>query len=315
MLYPKEFKQNIESKGIRLVEPRRTLFIGGLILIILLLFPILIIAFTNWELWTKLIILLGIGIILFFGFYWNNLVHIDEVHVGVPKLFGKRQSSWLLEEGYHWLPPKPIMGVHKVYIGQQNLNVGHQVIPKKEIVQVNVDASVYWQVVDPFKITTAQRILNELDATGFIKAIQGNLRLFAAQNEYDTKSLMTVGEEYGSGVSNKLNAFVKSSREDWGIDILDVSLTKLVTINPDTMYRFERILNESLEKQYEILDAETLASKIQILMEKAKIPGDVAADFVLGLRGILQRKESKFMGDVPSLSTALEYLYRLFKDK
>lgn len=312
MEYPKELQKVINDKQIELVEPRRSLFIGVLFFLGFTFVPIVIILFSNWESWSKILVSSGLTIILFFVLYWNNIVRLDEVYLGVPKLFGKRQTKWLFEEGYHWMLPKPIMDIHPIYVGQQNLNIAHQVIPKKDIVLVNIDVSIFWQVVDPFKMTTAQRILNEIDNTGFIKAIQANLRTFAVDSEYDIKSLMTVGNQYGQGVTKLINDFVQSSREDWGIKVLDISMTKLVTVNPETMAKFERILQESLDRESKLIDTNTLADRIKIIIDKAGIPGDIAADFLLGLRGIIQRKESKFMGDIPALASAIELLLKKF---
>ncbi|MBK7790206.1 MAG: hypothetical protein IPJ54_16855 [Saprospiraceae bacterium] len=267
----------------------------------LTLIPVLFVLFSDWVPWVKGVVSFGIAIIFFFSFYWNNIINLEDVYIGVPKVFGKRHSKWLLEEGNHWLPPKPFMDFLPIYIGQQNINLGHQVITKKEIVLVNVEAAIYWQVIDPFKMTTAKRIISELDNTGFTKSIQGKLRSFAAENEYDTKSLLTAGSQYEEGVSRTINEFVQSSKEDWGIQVLDVVMTKIVTINQDTMNKFEKILQDSLKRENQMIDARTLADRIKILMDKAGIPGEVAAEFVLGLRGVLQRKESIFMGEIPGM--------------
>ncbi len=226
--------------------------------------------------------------IICIGLFIAGIRQIPANYVAIPVFLGTRLSNLLFIEGYYWTP----IGI-KFTLIEVNPRYFHEVYElhaPSELIKINLETTVYWQVRDPLVYSNASSIFSPGEHNGFHHAVYSMLRESSLFIQYDTVDLLNYSNKVGEEVSEQVNHFISKSGIDWGISINAMLFTRSVSVSEELMNRFERILATKLKAESEKVDAENLADRIRSVMNATGLRPEEAADFLLGLKGRIKRQ-------------------------
>ncbi|MFX1405444.1 MAG: slipin family protein [Promethearchaeota archaeon] len=202
--------------------------IGYLLFILgIIIFISIIIAFYIFGIPINILLSIGSGIIIFIGFVFIGLYIIPE-WIKVPTLLlGKYKK--MKGPGIFWLFPFVYQIPFSLDIRIITTTFSAEQTLTKDNVPVNVDAVLFWQVVDAYKASI--HVQDYQNAISW--AAQTSLRDIIGKTEL---SQMLVGREE---LSHELERIIDERTEEWGVKSISVELRDVVipTALQDAMSR------------------------------------------------------------------------------
>jgi len=187
------------------------------------------------------IVLIIIAVVVLF--YAARAIRIIRPHErGVVERLGKYQRTW--EPGLHFLIPF-IDKVSKVDMRENVVDVPPQEVITKDNVAVTVDAVVYYEATDPFKLT--YNVTNFYLAS--TKLAQTNLRNVVGEMQLD--ECLTSREKINITLRNILD----DATDKWGVRVVRVELQRIEPPT-DVTQAMHRQMKAERDRRAMILEAE-----------------------------------------------------------
>lgn len=185
--------------------------------------------------------LILLAVVLIFVFYKSTVV-IHPHERGVVERMGKYNRS--LGSGLNFILPF-VEEVHKVDMRETFIDVPAQEVITKDNVGVGVDAVIYYQVVDPFKV-----IYNVAQFEGAaIKLAQTNLRNIMGDMKLD--ETLASREK----INLELRQILDDATDKWGVRVTRVEIQKIEPPR-DIVEAMSRQMKAERTKRAAILEAE-----------------------------------------------------------
>ena len=264
---------------------------------------------TGWFAW------LLCSVIVFGGVGVYGIVPVEIQHTAIPLFFGRRISWFVLEEGWNWLLPSPIMDIAIVNMRERVLRIGEKFGQEKieELVAATIQTpektaadpdphgdvrlvemisriTIMWIVTDP------KRFINVGEAT-----IEGALTDLAVKTFRAEASMISdidlirstddFENHVRKALINDKDVTTKQRMTDiYGIRIRRVIIPKVTHKDSGTVKSYERVAQEKREKQAQEIERTFLLQSIEIL----KTTGMTAEQALLAIqaqRGKNRRQE------------------------
>ncbi|MDI6756627.1 MAG: SPFH domain-containing protein [Endomicrobiia bacterium] len=189
---------------------------------------------------------------------------VQQYEKGLIETLG--QYSRTAESGLTIIFP-PFQRMRIVDMREQVIDVPPQDVITKDNVMVNVDAVIYFQITDPFKV-----VYNISDfALASMKLAQTNLRNLVGDLELD--QTLTSREK----INTQLRQVLDEATDKWGVKVTRVEIQK---IDPprDITDAMSRQMKAEREKRANILEAEGFRQAAILKAEGAKLSAVLEAE-------------------------------------
>ena len=204
-------------------------------------------------------------LIVFVVIYVFRAVRIVQQHEkGLVETLG--QYTRTVDSGLTIIFP-PFQRLRKVDMREQVIDVPPQDVITKDNVMVNVDAVIYFQITDPFKVV--YNISNF--ALASMKLAQTNLRNLIGDLELD--QTLTSREK----INTQLRMVLDEATDKWGVKVTRVEIQK---IDPpkDITDAMSRQMKAERDKRANILEAEGLRQAAILKAEGSKLSAILEAE-------------------------------------
>lgn len=235
---------------------------------------------------------------------------IDVGHVGVILLLGKRIKYIVLDEGYHWLLPSPIMSIKPVDVREFTIDIPMHNVPaigaligedaikiengdkvareEKTVVEMEIDVTLQLQIVNPhlwLNITESTR------AQGVRELAESVTRDFAKSH-----SDITIMESKEKIAERIEKAFDKTSEIRWGIDAKQAFVPRVTPRDPSLMRVYEQLTKEQRERAAERLQNRHYIDEVKKMSSELDVSSSEAAIWFGNERGKVERREITISG-------------------
>lgn len=204
-------------------------------------------------------------LVVFVVIYVFRAVRIVQQHEkGLVETLG--QYTRTVDSGLTIIFP-PFQRLRKVDMREQVIDVPPQDVITKDNVMVNVDAVIYFQITDPFKVV--YNISNF--ALASMKLAQTNLRNLIGDLELD--QTLTSREK----INTQLRQVLDEATDKWGVKVTRVEIQK---IDPpkDITDAMSRQMKAERDKRANILEAEGLRQAAILKAEGSKLSAILEAE-------------------------------------
>lgn len=250
------------------------------------------------------------GIIITVGYFGlGGIINIPIGFKGVPLMFGRRISFFVLPEGLNWVLPRPFMNSENVNMKELTSDPGLTTVltgKGKETVRVIVDAAIQWKIYNAFQVLSVGISVIEKGMDNLIKEV---VRSTIADKSPD--EAIQIHEKLKDDLETK--ATEKS--DDWGIEITNVFITQL-GFSDDVIKDFEKVTREDKQRTAERTELQHVREQIEsfksvglkpesakeiVQTERDKVTKTIEEKIYKGLggTGILGPIVDKFLSDSP----------------
>lgn len=206
----------------------------------------------------------------YFGF--GGIADIPIGFKGVPLFLNRRISFFVLPEGFNWILPRPLMSFEKVDMKEQMSDPGEEIVltgKGKNTARVTIDSAIQWKIYNPYKVLSVGLNVIEKGMNNLIKEVN---RSTIAKKTPD--EAIKIHET----LKNELEKKADEKSKDWGIDILNVFITKL-ELSKEVIEAYEEEIREEREKIAEEKELQHLVNQIELL-KKTGIDAESAKQFI-----------------------------------
>ena len=232
-----------------------------------------------------------ITLLVIFGiFLLSGLKVINQYQRGIVLTLGKFTS--MREPGLHVIWPV-IQKMIRVDIRTNTIDIPKQEVITKDNVTVNVDAVVYFKVVDPAKAvfeTTDYIYASSQFAQAALRDVTGNIELDALLGKRDA-------------VSEEIMKIVDKQAEQWGLDVMNVKIQN-IELPTDMKRAMAKQAEAERERRAVIITAEGEKSAAVAVAEAAailtKIPGGINVRTLQTLEKISSEPSQKTLFVLPA---------------
>ncbi len=268
----------------------QTISIGVAVsLVVGLLTYVLTLSFLQWEDSAGKMVSAGIVLIVVAYIGLFGLFKVPIAHRGVPLFFGRRISTWLLDEGWNWIPPKPFMNFETVDVREMTIDIPDSLVisgnkedgEEKNRAGMFIDTSMQASV-DASNFNGPYAFLSigeKVVRLGLIHLVVKTLRDVATRS--DDEALMGMHEELAEAIKDALTSIpdgeIESIAHRWGIVVHNVFVTRIVPSNPDLLRAYEQRSIEQRQQISEVIEREHVIDSVKRIAEELKISTSEAA--------------------------------------
>lgn len=274
-------------------------FVAGFIINFVL---VIFVWFLSYWLPTISRLALCIGTLLYFGYM--GFLTIEIAHCGVPTLFGKRLETYHLNEGTVWLLPSPIMDAVEVNMQERTEHIRVSEIPavgkiasnipvgpSESIVEMLVDATLQWRVVDPYRVLdVGESVISD----GLEQLVLNTIREEgASKSDVELMGRPATRGELGTAIKEDS----KETAGRWGIEVTEVLIKQIIPSDPAVRRAYETYRREERERQGEAVEREFVIESINKIANETGMSVENAAEVFQAERGKMQRQGIRFSSD------------------
>ncbi len=205
---------------------------------------------------------LVIFFILLIGF--GGLRKIKVAHQGVPLILGERIKGFLFLEGWHWIPPI-IAALEEVDTRKLVKEISKADAFTKDKTKIKVDATIEYQVVDPYSYLSLGEKVVEIGLENLTKQV---LRLVTFKKDLDEalgmqqelndvlRNVLTPGKETNEKIKRQygISDEIDKATKGWGIDVINVFVAETQP-SEEIAKQLERVRAEEAQQKAEEIEA------------------------------------------------------------
>jgi regulator of protease activity HflC (stomatin/prohibitin superfamily) len=220
----------------------------------------------------------------------DGLEEIEVGWVGVMTFFGKRIHKPVLDEGYPWIFPPPLMSIRHVDMRERTLPIkdaevraggagkflnedGTLNLEKLDLVGITLDSTLQYRVMDPVEFLSVD--LGEME-TGLHDLVQSSARRNAPGRNPIELLIDTGG--FSESISDELEGRGSRSAEAtidrWGILVVKLNVKKIKTTDDEVNKALESIQKERLQAMAETIEAQNLIDNSAIVATGLSADGE-----------------------------------------
>lgn len=286
-----ETKEEPKQTVVSILPSVASIFVGVLLAILLSVVAIRIaiesISDLNWLIRTGIVaIIVGqVGV--------AGLTKIEIAHRGVPIFLGKRLDSFILDEGWSWILPRPLMDTEVIDIRERTLPLqggGSFTFLSLNNVRLSTTATVQWRIANPYRLLS----VGENTATsGLHDAAIDALREQAVEQGVDDFVFVRSKKE----LSGRVTTTLRKLAERFGIEIVDVFVKDILPTNPRVLEAYEKLRIETEERAAEQVERDLIIESIKKIAEETGVPASEAAIIFANERGKMKRQQLVIQSD------------------
>src|SRR3989344_969559 len=211
-----ETKNEPKQTTVSILPPVPSIFVGALLTIILsagvIFITVALISDLSWFIRAGIIaIIVGqVGI--------AGLTRIEIAHRGVPIFLGKRLGSFVLDEGWSWILPRPLIDAEVIDVRERSLPLqgsGSFTFLSINNVRLSTTATVQWRITYPYKLLS---VGENTAVSGLHDAAIDALREQAVEQGVDDFVFVRSKKD----LSERVVVALQNLADRFGIEIVDV---------------------------------------------------------------------------------------------
>ena len=223
----------------------------------------------------------------------GGLTKIEIAHRGVPIFLGKRLDSFVLDEGWSWILPRPLMDTEAIDVRERTLPLqggGSFTFLSMNNVRLSTTATVQWRVIHPYKLLS---VGENTVSSGLHDAAIDALREQAVEQGVDDFVFVRSKED----LSERVAQAMKKLANRFGIEIVDVFVKDILPTNPRVLEAYEKLRIETEERAAERVERDLIIESIKKIAEETGVPASEAAIIFANERGKMKRQQLVIQSD------------------
>ena len=223
----------------------------------------------------------------------GGLTKIEIAHRGVPIFLGKRLKLFILDEGWSWILPRPLMDTEIIDVREHSLPLqGGSSFTFLSVnnVRLSTTATVQWRITHPYKLLS---VGENTVSSGLHDAAIDALREQAVEQGVDDFVFVRSKED----LSERVAQAMKKLANRFGIEIVDVFVKEILPTNPRVLEAYEKLRIETEERAAERVERDLIIESIKKIAEETGVPASEAAIIFANERGKMKRQQLVIQSD------------------